>query len=294
MSIFNFQFGEFENVSPNWFDWFSLFLQITITAGSIYFAYYLGERIYKRDRKNKFEEEKLNVKSENDLFKNNLIELNKNILVQIRFLNEYITNKDFRLKLTPALQVNFLQFLNLKSLYTQGNDNIERINNLLSSLYSIEKITNSLSKELNTYISKFNVQENKFYGYRLAYYKKFFEYSNLRAVEMIIENGIKKWKYAEQDIFMNEYAKLRNETIGNADGTANRKFVDENFLKPLIDLANKYIPEDYNAIEIHDISNEAHSAYQNMENLTSIHFKAIESHLRILEDTKDEIEAYLK
>lgn len=293
MAIFNFQFGDFENVSPNWFDWLSLVSQLIITATSIYFAYYLGERIYKRDRKNKFEEEKLNVQAENDLFKNNLIELNKNILVQIGFLNEYLTNRDFKLKLTPALQVNFLQFLNLKSVYNQENGNIDQINNLLSSLYSIEKITNSLSKELNTYISKFNIQENKFYSYRLAYYKKFFEYSNLRAVDMIVENGVKKWKYADQDKFMIEYAKLRNETIGNADGTANRDLLDEKFLLPLIHLANKYIPEDYNAIEIHDIANEAHSAFQNMENLTFIHFKSIESHLKILEDTKNDIEEYL-
>lgn len=294
MSVFNFQFGEFEDVSPNWFDWFSLIINLLVTVASIYFAYFLGERTYKRDRNNKINEEKLNIVSENDLFRMNLLELNKNIEIQIGFLKEYLINKDFKLKLTPSLQVNFLQFLNLKAIYALNKGNYGRINNLISSLYSIEKITNSLSKEINNYISKFNAQENKFYFYRQAYYKKFFEYSNIRAVDMKIENGVKKWKYADEDIFMNEYAKLRNQTISNADGTTNRNFVDENFLLPLIRLANKYIPEDYNAIEIHDIANDAHSAYQNLENLTSIHFRAIESYLKILEDTKIEIEEYLE
>src|SRR5690606_26366288 len=124
-----------------------------------------------------------------------------NISTQISFLDEYLANKEFKLKINPALQANFLQFLDLKVIY-QGENNPTRINELLSTLYSIENITSTLALELTNYITNFNTHEAKFKNYRQAYYKKFYEYSNLRAIEIINENGIKKWRYDENDKFM--------------------------------------------------------------------------------------------
>ena len=49
-SFFNFQFGEFSQVTPNWFDWFSLISSLVISASSIFLAFYLAERIYKKEK----------------------------------------------------------------------------------------------------------------------------------------------------------------------------------------------------------------------------------------------------
>lgn len=292
MSIFNFQFGDFEESSPNWFDWFSLILNLLVTSFSIYFAFYLGEKTYKRDRDDKIDEEKNNIKAEKELFNNNLIELKENISIQIGFLSEYLTNRDLKLKINPSLQIYFLEHIDLKTIYKINEDKL-KINKLLSSLYSIENITTTLSLELTNFITKLNSHQSKFKIYRQAYYRKFFDYSNSRAEEIIVDNGVKKWRYNENDKFMEEFAKLRNNPISNEDGTANYKLIDENFLLPLIELSNKFIPEDYNAIEIHDLTNDSHSAFIDIENLTELHFKAIENNKKILEETLKSINEFI-
>lgn len=292
MSIINFQYGDFEDISPNWFDWFSLIISLVITALSIYFAYYLGEKTYKRDKKDQNKKTEENILSENKLFSDNLLELKTNIHTQIEFLTEYINEKDFKLKINPALQAKFLQFLNLKVIY-QGKSESNTINKLLSTLYAIDNITATLALELTNYIAKFNQFESKFKNYRQAYYKNFYLYSNARAVEIKVEERVKKWRYDENDIFMIEFTKLRTANISSLDGSANHQLIDQNFILPLIELSNKYIPEDHDAIEIHNIANDAHSGYVDMENLTSIHFRIIEKYKELLQETENEIAAYL-
>ena len=295
LSIINFQFGEFNDSNPNWFAWFSLFINVVIPATSIFFAYWLGEINYKRDKKDKKDNDDKNIQAEKSLFINSLSELKKSLDNQIEFLNEYENKKDFKLKIDPSLQINFLQFINLKSLYhnrTQQETN--DLNNLLTSLYSISDFRNSLSSELRGYINKYNIQEIKFKNYRQILYKKFYEYSNSRAEKIVKnEDGTKRWAYNPNDNFMREYSILTTVDI-NTDDKADRKKIDENFLVPIINISHKYIPEDINAIEINDLANDCHSAFTDMNILDDAHFRAINSHLDILHSLFTDLEGYLR
>lgn len=296
MSLINFQFGEFENSSPGWFGWLSLFSSLTITALSIWFAYYLGERTYKRDKEDKASEEARNIKSENELFTNNLQELQNNVQIQIGFLKEYIENKDFRLKINPTLQVNFLRFIKVKTLYNGRSDQgITTLNHLLSSLYSNDTILENLRSELNNFISKHNIHEAKFKnGYRQILYTKFLKFSNLRTISYRENAGRIEWAYNGDDIFMQEYFKLTQSDIANDDAsTASHNKIDKNFLLPIIDLSKNHVPRDAIAIEVLDIANDAHSAYIDMQALTNSHFNVINSYLNTLADLNVEIQEFL-
>jgi len=293
ISFFNFQFGEFTDVSPNWFDWFS----ICVTSLSIFAAFLIAENIYSKGKRDKKESDKNLIASENDLFENNLNELKESIGVQITHLKEYLVEKDFKLKINPALQVNFLQFIDIKCLYLNFPNNQqkkEKINSLLTSLYGMYDFKDNLISELRNYTKKHNEFQVKFKKYREIYYKKFHDYSNLRAIDIKEEAGVKKWRYNVDDKFMNEFAKLRLVSIANDENSADRKKIDENFLLPLIYLSNNFIPEDYHAIETNYISNDCHASYLDIENLNESHFKSMESYLKVLKDLKTEIEAYKK
>lgn len=296
MSLINFQFGEFESSSPGWFGWLSLFSSIAITSLSIWFAYYLGEKTYKRDKDDKASEEARNIKSENELFTNSLLVLQNSVQIQIGFLKEYIENKDFRLKINPTLQVNFLKFIKVKTLYNERSDQeIRTLNHLLASLYSNDTILENLRSELNNFISKYNIHETKFKnGYRQILYTKFFKFSNLRAVNYRENAGRIEWAYNADDIFMQEYFILTQSDIANDDtSTASHNKIDENFLLPIIELSKNHVPRDAIAIEVLDIANDAHSAYLDMQALTQAHFNVINSYLTTLEDLNVEIQEFL-
>ncbi|WP_407480184.1 hypothetical protein [Elizabethkingia miricola] len=296
MSLINFQFGEFESNSPNWFDWLSLLSSLIITALSIWFAYRLGERTYKRDKEDKASEEARNIQSENELFTNSLQELQSNVQKQIIFLKEYVEEKDFRLKINPTLQANFLKFLKIRTLYSaRSNQEIATLNHLLASLYSNDTILENLRAEVNTFISKYNIHEAKFKnGYRQILYTKFLKFSHLRSINYRENEGRIEWAYHENDIFMQEYFKLTQTDISNEEGsTANHIKIDKNFLLPIIGLSKKYVPRDPIAIEVLDIANDAHSAYLDMQALTDAHFNTINSYLNTLEDLDVEIQEFL-
>lgn len=289
-AIFNFQFGEFESSSPNWFDWLSLF----ISVGSIFFAFYLGEMGYKRDKKDKKEQESNLTKFENELFKSNLETLHKNLDEQIKFLEEYIKNNDFRLVINSDLQVNFIQNLDYKYIYGNGIE-YTKTNRLINALFSIKDIKTLLGSELDNYIKKYNILEKQFKNsYRQILHSKYYEYSNRRAIEYRANNGRKEWKYDDKDMFMEGYSKLKmNSVITNSDNSANHELIINNIISPLIEISNNYIPEDYDAIEINNISNDAFHAYGDMEYLTINHFRVIDNYLNTLISVKEEIKSYL-
>ena len=113
-SFFNFQFGEFSQASPNWFDWFSLISSLIISAASIFLAFYIAERIYKREKLDK-EKESIDLQnSEIELFKNNLTELNTAIEKQIIDLQKYSEEKNFKLTFNQSVQVDFFQFVKIQ------------------------------------------------------------------------------------------------------------------------------------------------------------------------------------
>ncbi|MCH4828739.1 hypothetical protein [Flavobacterium columnare] len=301
-SFFNFQFGEFNQATPNWFDWFSLLSSLFISAASIFLAFYIAERIYNREKRDK-EKEAIDLQnSEIELFKNSLNELNFAIEKQIVDLQKYIDEKNFKLTFNQNVQVDFLQFIDIKYLYKiigfENTESIKKLNSLMSSLYTIYDFRESLRDEVRTYLKKYNYHESKFYSYRQLLYTKYYSICNLRADSIIFEEGQKKWKFKDDDKFMPEYTELiiktfENKSIIDENGLKDRKELNENFVIPLIKIAYKYVPEDYHAIEINDIANDVNSAFIDMESVTDKHFIVIDSYLANLKSINTKIKEYL-
>lgn len=285
--------------TPNWFDWITLLL----TIASILGAYLVSESVFKKQQKNKEKEDKELENSESLLLKNNLETIQQPIEKQIKSLEEYMEKKDFRLSFYSEIQVDFLQFISVKDIYKkygfENTENIKIINSLMTSLYSLYDFRGSLRSEVRTYIKKYNYHEQKFYKYRGLLYTKYFELCNSRAENIINENGIKKFSFNVNDKFMAEYTQLRvttfndNEIIDN-NGLKNRNLLIERFVKPLIEISTKFIPEDYNAIEIGDIANQVLSAFDDMEHVTGKHMNALKGHIDSLESVNSKIKKFEK
>lgn len=302
-SFFNFQFGEFNQTTPNWFDWFSLISTLVISAASIFLAFYLAERIYKKEKADKKIEDLDIQNSEVQLFRNSLKELDIAIENQIVDLKSYIKNKDFKLIFHSSIQVDFLQFIDIKYLYREVGFNdaevINDINNLMTSLYSLYDFRESLRDEVRTYLKKYNYHENKFYSYRQLLYTKYFSICNVRSESIIIEEGIKKWKFKANDKFMPRYTELifkisKDTSIIDNNGLKDRAKLNSEFVVPLINIAFEYVPEDLDAIEINDISNQVNSAFIDMEFVTEKHFNVMESYLSNLSSISSKIKLYLR
>ncbi|OZA66989.1 MAG: hypothetical protein B7X72_04540, partial [Sphingobacteriia bacterium 39-39-8] len=186
-----------------------------------------------------------------------------------------------------------------KEIGVNKHEEIHKINRLLSSLYTLNDFRTSLRNELRTYIKKYNFHEDKFYSYRKLLYTKYFELCNQRGVDFIFENGIKKWKFRDDDLFMINYTENRIKIFGDQEvitegGLKDRAKLTERFIIPLVHISADYIPEDYNAIEINDIANEVNTAHTDMVYATTTHFQAVNSYLDILVDINDKIAEYLK
>lgn len=285
--------------TPNWFDWLTLLL----TIASIIGAYLVAESVYKREHTDKKKENKELENSQNELLKNNLEEIKKPISKQIDSLKEYIEKKDFRLSFYSEIQVDFLQFISVKDIYKkhdfENKENIKIINRLFTSLYSLYDFRGSLRSEVRTYIEKYNYHEQMFYKYRGLLYTKYFELINLRAENIINESGIKKFSFNDKDKFMTEYTQLRVKTftdneIIDKNGLKDRNLLIARFVTPLINIASKYIPEDNNAIEISEISNQVLSAFNDMEHVTEKHMNAIQGHIDSLKSVNEKINEFEK
>ncbi len=301
-SFFNFQFGEFSQATPNWFDWFSLISSLVINASSIFLAFYLAERIYKKEKIDRNTEDLDIQNSKVQLFKNSLTELNRAIEKQIIDLQSYIDNKDFKLIFHSSIQVDFLQFINVKYLYKNvGFNNVEaisNINNLMTSLYTLYDFRESLRDEVRTYLKKYNYHESKFYLYRQLLYTKYFSICNVRAKSIITDEGVKKWNFHDDDKFMPRYTELilktsQDTSIIDNNGLKDRAKLNSEFVVPLINIAFEYVPEDLNAIEINDIGNQVNNAFIDMESITEKHFNVMESYLWNLQSISSKVKLYL-
>lgn len=302
-SFFTFQFGEFIDSNPDWFDWFSLAISSLISMFSVWGGFWIANKIYSKEKKDKIEEEKENQESEVKLFKNSLVQLKSAIENQIQGLNDYLDKMNFSLELHQGLQVDFLQFIDIKYLYKDtgitNQSEIQKINKLLSTLYTISDFRTSLRDEFRTYMEKYGFHEVKFYLYRKLLYTKYFELCYKRSGDFQIIGGVKTWQFSNDDHFMIEYSTLSDKIfidkeVITENGLNDRKLFIERFVVPLIKLSSKYLPEDYNAIDVNDIANEVNSAYIDIEYVTSTHIQATRSYLTILTDVKEQIENYLE
>lgn len=288
----------FQSTSPNWFDYVSL----ALTIASIFGAYLIAEKVYSREKSDKKVESISLQYSENKLFTNNLNSIKAPILKQIDAINGYLDKQDFNMIFYPEIQVDFLQFISLKDIYRKygfnNNAKIAEINKLMTNLYSLYDFRESLRSEVRTYLEKYNNHEQKFFSYKSLLYTRYFELCNKRNTSFKNENGIKKWTFDKDDHFMKEYSKLVLDTFDDKDIMENnalksRDKLIEKFVIPLMKISAKYVPEDYSAIEINDISNQVVAAYSDMEITTQKHFTTLKSYVESLETVINKITNFL-
>lgn len=284
-----FDFSDNSNQSPNWFDWLSL----AVSVLSIIIAYLWGQYIYKKEKEDRQDEETKNIESEKELFNENISILRNDIEKQIESLNNYIDQKDFVIKLNPNIKIDFLKFINIKSLYKDNNRN--KVNTLLSALYSISDFYIFLTRERDEHQKHYKDDEGVFQeNYREVFYTQNYLLHNKRIEEVIEENGKINIAYHKDDKFMPEFRKIVNDfekNITNENGTADRDKIMEE-LKKIMTITVQYIPFDYDAIMVNIIANKASAAYINMKNRKDVHFRTIKSLITTLESVNNAIDNY--
>lgn len=301
-SIFNFQFGTFSDSSPNWFDWFSLIANYLVSIIAIIGGFQIAKNIYNKERKDKeADSQKLNL-AEFKLFSNSLQELKSAVDNQKKDIDSYLQNLDFKLVFYQNVNIDFLQFIDPKNLYLHfglGNDDkISAFNDLLKRLYLLNDFRESLRNEFRAYNEKYNYHEKKFYSYRELLYSRFYKLSNRRSINIIVEEGRKKWQYNDKDKFMLEYSQLLEKTLSDNEifennGLKSRKLLNERFIIVLVLLSAKYIPDDYNAIEVNEIANQVVAAFNDMEHATDVHIGILKNHSENLRISSEKISSYL-
>lgn len=287
----------FWDFSQNWFDVFTLVLTIL----SLWLAYYLGERGYKRDKKEKAQDQKQLVKTEVKLFKINLEQLLTAINKQLIALNEYKEKQNFSLKYYPDVQVDFLKFVSPKNLYEDigfGNkEKIDEINELFRLLFGLNDFRHSIKDSLRNYIQRYSEFEKGFYLYRKLMYKMMHEIVNKNIKDIIPDEGGFHINFGENE-FARQFFKLNQSVLDNPE------LLDENknvvrpkliqlFILPTIELCKPFIPLNPDAIETVDVANEVYSSWINMEQVTTAHFNEIDGHIDILENVKEKITKFL-
>ena len=288
-----------ETYSPNWFDYVSLL----VTVASIFGAYIIAEKVYNREKGDKRVEDISLQYSENELFKNNLNSIKAPISKQINAIQEYLDNQDFNMVFYPEIQVDFLQFISLKDIYRKygfnNKEKIAEINKLMTNLYSLYDFRTSLRSEVRTYIEKYNNHEQKFFNYKSLLYFRYYELCYERNTGINNQGDVKKWSFDKGDHFMIEYTQSVFDTYDDKEVMENytlksRDKLIEKFVIPLMQISAKHIPEDNNAIEINDISNQVIAAFGDMEIITKKHFATLKSFKESLEIINKKITKFLE
>jgi hypothetical protein len=290
--------AEFWSFSQNWFD----ILSLVLTILSLWLAFWLGERGYRRDKKDKAKEEKQLINSEVKLFKNNLEQLLKAVDKQLAALKKYKADKSFSLEFRAELQVDFLKFVDVKHVYEKydlkNQKSIDSINELFASLFALNDFRHSLRDSLRNYITRYRDFEKGFYLYRKLMYKMMHEIANRRAID--IRQGVGGFEINFGDnVFAENYFHLNQTTLRNPEllddkGIVIRPKLIELFIIPAIELSKQFIPADEDAIQVSDVANEVNSSWINMEVVTTAHFNEIDGHIATLEKVKEKIEEFLE
>lgn len=303
MIDFNLIFNEakktesFWDFSQNWFD----VLTLVLTILSLWLAFYLGERVYKRDKKDKIKEQKQLIDTEVKLFKVNLEELLKVINKQLDALKNYKVEQNFSLKYYSNLQVDFLKFVSQKSIYEsigfENEQKINEVNELFSLLFGLNDFRYSIKDSLRHYITRYSEFEKGFYLYRKLMYKMTHEIVNRNINDIVPAEGGFHINFGNNE-FARQFFRLNQEILENPElldqnGNVIRPKLIQLFILPTIDLCKQFIPINPDAIEAADVANEVYSSWINMEQVTTAHFNEVDGHIDLLEKVKEEIEKYL-
>jgi|TARA_R100000501_G_C2627218_1_gene121097 hypothetical protein len=291
--------GGFWSFTQNWFD----ILTLVLTLLALWLAFWLGERGYRREKRDKNNEEEEIESLEHKLFTNNLIQLKSSIDKQVSALKEYKEKEDFSLTFISTVQVDFLQFINIKNIYKKygfyDKEKLDKINDLFKELYQLYDFRESLRNSVRNYISRYTDLEPGFYRYRKIMYRNFFEIYHINIKDKVVnEDG--SYKYLiEDNPFVNEFIPFigrihKDGDLKDKNGNLIRGKLIDKLIDPLITICGKYIPEESSAIEILDIANEVKSAWINMEAITNGHFNEIEGHISLLNSVNSKIEVFLE
>ncbi|WP_055448544.1 hypothetical protein [Lacinutrix mariniflava] len=290
--------AKFWSFSQNWFD----ILSLVLTLLSLWLAFWLGERGYRRDKKDKIKEEKELINSEIKLFKNNLKQLLKAIDGQLKGLKKYQNDKNFSLEFHANVQVDFLKFIDVKHVYEyfgfKNKETIDKVNKLFSNLFALNDFRDSLRDSVRTYISRYTDFEKGFYLYRKLMYKMMHEIANERAIDIRPEVGGYQINFGTnqfaQQFFRLNQSVLNHPDLQDANGMVIRPKLIELFIMPAIELSKQFIPANHDAIQVSDVANEVNSSWINMEVVTKAHFNEIDAHIDTLEKVKEKINEFLE
>lgn len=253
-SIFNFQSGEFNNSTPGWFEWISLFF-IVLGSAVAFFIYY----------KQRCD----NAEDAYKLFQNSLSILNiavEDTIIQLtKFKSGLLTSNDDFIKpnLSANLNDRFLSRIDLTSLtrYYKGKTAKE---------YTDYKIFIEKSSFIGIYHDYF-LNEMNYFRSEFRAHEKTFQQHRLLAANIL--NDIVDHRLAERDVFFAaQYASLVKRVVDNAnivrDGQViNRDLLNEEFVKELVLLTSQFIGKDAKANEVNGIANEVYSARYDMNSL---------------------------
>ena len=249
LSIFSFQFGEFNNSSPGWFEWLSILL--TVVGFAIAFHLYFKQR---RD----------NAKDAFNFFQDNLLHLKEAVGITLVNLNNFKNSLDnpndniINPTISVSLNDKFLDRIDITSLkrfYNKKRVSNEKIFmdflkecNFLGSYYQW------FFNEFNVFRENFSIHEKKFKQYNLLLSNLFFDVRN------------HQYEPHTSDFFQ-EYQKkiieLRRDRKDIIDATGNmnnRMEFNSFFVLELIKISFKYIDKDAKANEINVLANEVNAA----------------------------------
>lgn len=254
--------------------------------------------MFRKEINHQKEQNKQLIEAESEIFRISLGELKKACNNQATKIEGYIERKDFILEFDQGVNVDFLKFFDIKNLYEKigfkNQEHITQLNELLSSLYTLNDFGRALTNELRTYIDKYNSHEKNFYIYRKVLYTEYFYLLSSRGYEI---TG-KAINIPVTDDLMISYSRLRDKIFQNPDIIFNnelksRELLVNEFIIPLSHKSSEFIPGNPDAIKINDLLNQVNSAFTDMVKLTDSHFRAIQSYKQNLETLSSKIDLFL-
>ncbi len=291
-SFFNFQFGEFTGVKPNWFDYLSLIITILGVVFGVLSAYLVARYTYNKEKRYAEKTRKEISEQQCLFFVENLKRLDDNLTKQIEELRKCREKDIFRLSVINGITSTFLQGIDLSNLFEWFDvQDKSRINKLLFDIYGLEDFKQSLQQRYLEFNRKYNYYERQFKVYREILYYNYFKLVNLRAENIEQQKEKVSYSFYDTDSFMYKYAQIRKNYL-EKQGKENtdRELLVQEFLLPLIEAASEYVPSDVFAIEVHNTANESNSAYVDMLATVDV----LKRELKAQEDTLVEINKDIK
>lgn len=260
---------------PNWFDWLSLGFSLIVSIFSIIGAFLLGERNYKRDKKNREEENSEKIKSQKKLFRDNLEYIKEIMSNQIDDLKKY--KETLKFSINPSIEIDFLKYVDVASLYKDNDRN--EVNKLLSVLYQLYGFSTTLTSNIKFFRDFYQRAESDF----LKGHTEVFLY---QSTKLINKKGIDIDKEIK-DEFMKSYLEIVFRYRKDLVSLQNKKIDNNVIYKHLLELnflISMYVLSDKDIEELAIHTNNALLCYKEILDTKNAHFQSIDNFIKYLED----------